>query len=73
MRLTSKSIQKNQRISIDKINCCHGSAYNTTHDKLGYHEVCTIWVPKQQIEVLKNIHSEGSRNHFDWHHEEIPS
>ncbi|PNF25925.1 hypothetical protein B7P43_G10027 [Cryptotermes secundus] len=40
-----------RRVTIDEVanrlQICHGSAYEIIHNRLGFHKVCTRWVPKQ--------------------------
>jgi hypothetical protein len=44
-------IRADWRVTIDTvattIECSHGQAYNIMHDLLGFHKVCSCWVPSQ--------------------------
>ena len=46
-----------RRVTIDAVahvlQISHGAAYELMHNKLGFHEVCAKWVPKQLTEVHK--------------------
>ena len=40
-----------RRVTIDSVatafGCSHGQAYNMTHEQLGFHKMCSRWVPRQ--------------------------
>jgi hypothetical protein len=44
-------IRTDRRVTIDAvataIGCSHGWAYNMMHERLGFHKVCSHWVPRQ--------------------------
>ena len=44
-------IRADRRVTIDTVpiatGCSHGQAYNTMDERLGFHKVCSCWVPCQ--------------------------
>ena len=47
----SKTSSKQRRVTVNAvattIGCSRGQAYNTMHEALGFHKVCSRWVPCQ--------------------------
>jgi hypothetical protein len=51
-------ILDNRRVTVDEVAyhllTSHGYVHEITHNRLGFHEVCARWVPKQLIEEHKH-------------------
>jgi hypothetical protein len=48
---TEDIIRADRKVTIDAlataIGCSHGQAYSMMHERLGFHKVCSRWVPRQ--------------------------
>ena len=56
-------IRGDRRVTIDTvataIGCSHGQAYNIMHERLGFHKVCSRWVPRQLTPQHKSQRENG--------------
>jgi len=53
-------ILQNRQVTVDEmahqLQISRGSAYESIHNRHGFHEACTWWVPKQLTELHKEKH-----------------
>ena len=56
-------------VAID-IGCSHGQAYNMMHEWLGFHKVCSHWVPRQLTPQHKSQRMGLSLQHLEPYHGE---
>ena len=58
-----------RRATIDEVahsmQISHGSAYEMMQNKLGFHEFCARWIPKQLTEVHKQTRVDICQKKFD--------
>jgi len=63
-----EDIRADKRITIDAVAisvvCSHGQAYNMMHERLGFHKVCSRWVPRQLTPQHKSQRMDLSLQHL---------
>ena len=67
-------IQADKRVTIDAvattIGCSHGQSYNVMHEQLGFHKVCSRWVPYQLTPQHKSQRMGLSLQHLKCYQDE---
>jgi hypothetical protein len=62
-------IRAERRVTVDAVatavGCSRGQAYNVMHEGLGFHKVCSRWVPRQLTPQHKNQRMGLSLNSYD--------
>ena len=69
-----EDIRADKRITIDAVAisvvCSHGQAYNMMHERLGFHKVCSRWVPRQLTPQHKSQRMGLSLQHLQRYQDE---